>query len=53
MEQAARAAAAMMQVFMNNTGGLGKGFYDKYGNEALPTITDVMSRGGAEAAGCA
>lgn len=48
MEQAARAAGAMLQSMMMGTGMLSKGFYDKYGKEALPIITDVMSRRGAE-----
>jgi len=33
---------------MMGTGMFGKAFYDKYGKEALPIITDVMSRRGAE-----
>jgi predicted hydrocarbon binding protein len=49
MEQAARAAGAMIQVYMMDTGVLCKGFYQKDGKEALPIITGVMSRGGAEA----
>lgn len=49
MEQAARAAGAMIQVFMMDTGALSKGFYEKYQKEALPIITNVMSRGGEEA----
>jgi len=48
MEQAARAAGAMLQSMMMGTGMFGKAFYDKYGKEALPIITDVMSRRGAE-----
>lgn len=48
MEQAAKAAGAMMQTLMMGMGALSKGFYGKYGNEALPIITDVMSRGGEE-----
>ena len=48
MEQAARAAGAMLQSMMMGTGMLSKGFYEKYGKEALPIITDVMSRGGVE-----
>ena len=48
MEQAARAAGAMLQSMMMGMGMLSKGFYEKYGKEALPIITDVMSRGGVE-----
>lgn len=48
MEQAARAAGAMLQSMMIGVGMLSKGFYEKYGKEALPIITDVMSRRGAE-----
>ena len=47
MEQAARAAGAMLQSMMMGMGMLSKSFYDKYGEEALPVITDVMSRRGA------
>jgi hypothetical protein len=47
MEQAARAAGAMLQSTMMGLGLLSKAFYDKYGEEALPIITAVMSRGGA------
>jgi predicted hydrocarbon binding protein len=47
MEQAARAAGAMLQSMMIGVGMLSKAFYEKYGEEALPIITDVMSRGGA------
>jgi predicted hydrocarbon binding protein len=49
MEQAARAAGAMIQVYMTDTGALCKAFYEKYGKEVLPIITAVMSRGGTEA----
>jgi hypothetical protein len=48
MEQAARAAGAMLQSMMMGVGMLSKGFYSKYGKEALPIITDVMSQRGAE-----
>lgn len=48
MEQAAKAAGAMLQSMMLGIGALSKGFYEKYRKEALPIITDVMSRRGAE-----
>jgi predicted hydrocarbon binding protein len=48
MEQVARAAGALMQVYMMDAGALSKAFYEKYGKEALPVITGVMSRGGEE-----
>jgi len=48
MEQVARAAGALMQAYMMDAGALGRAFYEKYGNEALPIITGVMSRGGEE-----
>jgi hypothetical protein len=48
VEQAARAAGAMLQSMMMGIGALSKDFYDKYGKEALPIITDVMSRRGVE-----
>jgi hypothetical protein len=48
MEQAVRAAGAMLQSMMLGTGMLSRSFYDKYGEEALPVIIDVMSRRGAE-----
>jgi hypothetical protein len=47
MEQAARAAGAMLQSTMMGLGLMSKAFYDKYGEEALPIISDVMSQGGA------
>jgi len=48
LEQAVRAAGAMLQSMMLGIGALSKGFYEKYRKEALPIITDVMSRRGAE-----
>jgi hypothetical protein len=48
MEQAARAAGAMLQSMMMGTGMLSRSFYEKYGEEALPVIIDVMSRRGAD-----
>jgi predicted hydrocarbon binding protein len=48
MEQVARAAGALMQAYMMEAGALSRAFYEKYGKEALPIITGVMSRGGEE-----
>lgn len=48
MEQQAQAMAHMMKMMMMGLGGFGKAFYQKYGDEALPIITEIMSRGGEE-----
>ena len=48
MEQVARAAGTMMQSMMMGMGALSKSFYEKYGDEALPIITDVMTKRGEE-----
>ena len=48
MEQAAKAAGTMMQTLMMGMGSLSKAFYEKYGEEALPVISGVMSRGGEQ-----
>jgi hypothetical protein len=48
MEQAAQMSGAIIQHLFKNMGALSKAFYDKYGNEALPVITNVMSSGGTE-----
>lgn len=48
MEQQAQAFGAMMKMMMMGMGALSKAFYQKYGKEALPIITEVMSQGGVE-----
>ncbi len=48
MEQAAKASGAMMKLLFMGMGALGKAFYQKYGKEALPIITEVASQGGVE-----
>jgi len=46
MEQAAQASAAMMNQLFMGIGALSKAFYERYGKEALPIITEVSSQGG-------
>ena len=48
MEQAAQAQAstAMIQQLLMGMGALSKAFYERFGNEALPIITELMGRGG-------
>jgi predicted hydrocarbon binding protein len=48
MEEAAKAYGPMMKLMFMGMGALGKAFYKKYGKEAIPTITEVMNRGGVE-----
>ena len=48
MEEAAKAYAPMMKLMFRAIGDTGKAFYEKYGGEALPTITEVATRSGAE-----
>ncbi|MFC1937456.1 hypothetical protein ACFLWY_02710 [Chloroflexota bacterium] len=48
MEEAAKAYAPMMQLMLRGMGAYGKAFYQKYGKEALPIITEVASQGGVE-----
>ena len=49
MDEAAGRIAPMMNLMMMGMGGISKAFYEKYGKEALPIITEVTSRGGVEA----
>ena len=48
MEEAAKAYGPMMKLMFMGMGGLGKAFYQKYGNEAIPIIAEVSSKGGVE-----
>ena len=48
MEEAAKGFAPMMKLMFMGLGALSKAFYEKYGKEALPIITEVASRGGVE-----
>ena len=48
MEEAAKAYASMMKLMFMGMGALSKAFYEKYGKEALPIITEVASQGGVE-----
>ena len=48
MEEAAKAYASMMKLMFMGMGALSKAFYEKYGKEALPIITEVASHGGVE-----
>lgn len=48
MEQAARAFGPMMKGMLAMSGVLSKAFYQKYGKEAIPIITEVMSQCGVE-----
>ena len=47
MEEAAR-FAPIMQLAMRGSGAFAKAFYQRYGKEALPIISEVMSQGGLE-----
>lgn len=48
MEEAAKAYASMVKLMFMGMGALSKAFYEKYGKEALPIITEVASQGGVE-----
>ena len=48
MEQQAQALASMLKLMMMGMGALNKAFYQKYGKDALPIITEVMGQGGVE-----
>jgi len=48
MEDAAKGFAPMMKQMFMGMGALSKAFYQKYGKEALPIITEVASQGGVE-----
>jgi len=48
MEEAAKGFAPMMKLMFMGMGALSKAFYEKYGKEALPIITEVASQGGVE-----
>jgi len=48
MEQAAQAGAAMIRLLMSGIGALSKAFYQRYGKEAIPIITEVARQGGVE-----
>ena len=48
MAEAAQGFAPMMKLMLMGLGGFGKAFYQKYGKEALPIITEVSSQGGVE-----
>ena len=46
MEEAAKAFAPMIKQFFSTIGIMGKSFYEKYGDEALPVISEVMGKNG-------
>jgi hypothetical protein len=48
MERAAKEFGPMMRQMFVGMGALSKAFYQKYGNEALPIITEVASQSGVE-----
>lgn len=48
MEQAAQGFGSMLKLMMMGIGSLSKAFYKKYGEEALPIITEVAKQGGVE-----
>lgn len=48
MEEAAKQFAPMIQSMFKTIGALNKAFYEKYGKEALPTITKAASEEGVE-----
>lgn len=49
MEEAAQ-LAHMMEDLLARLGALGKAFYDRFGNEALPVIIEVMNKSGVDTA---
>jgi hypothetical protein len=48
MENPAEGFAAVMQVMVKSMGDISKAFYNKFGKEALPVITEAASRSGVE-----
>ena len=48
MEEAAKGVGPMVKLMMMGMGALSKAFYQRDGKEAIPIITEVMSRGGVE-----
>jgi len=48
MEETAKFAPIIMQLAMKGSGAFAKAFYQRYGKEALPIISRVMSQGGVE-----
>lgn len=46
MEEAAQTFGPMMKHMFEGMGALSRAFYEKYGNEALPIITEVATKGG-------
>jgi predicted hydrocarbon binding protein len=48
MEEAAKFTPIMLKASWMGMGGLCKAFYKRYGQEALPIISEVMSQAGAE-----
>jgi predicted hydrocarbon binding protein len=48
MEEAAKFAPIIMQLAMRGSGAFAKAFYQRYGKEALPIISGIMSQGGVE-----
>jgi len=48
MEEVAKGFAPMMKLMFMGMGALSKAFYEKYGREALPIITEVAGQGGVE-----
>ena len=48
MKKVAKGFAPMMRGMLAMSGALSKAFYERYGKEALPIITEVMSKSGVE-----
>ena len=48
MEQSAQGFVAMIKLLLTGIGMLSKAFYQKYGDEAIPVISEVMKQGGIE-----
>ena len=46
LEEAAKAFAPLIKQNMSTIGNMGKAFYEKYGDEALPVISEVMGKNG-------
>lgn len=46
MEETAKAFAPLIKQNMSTIGNMGKAFYEKYGDEALPVIIEVMGNNG-------
>ena len=46
----AKTSSPMTQLLLRGMGNFGKAFYQKFGQDAIPVITDTVSQGGVELA---